>query len=156
MLQAWISPIDWHNPNRWAVYSHTLPMAPPDQQPSWIGYCRAPDVLQAPDARLAAAWLQQVAPYPQVQLTVHTLHDTGREAMREALRMIRLYKPPVNGAEPLPAPGNTRRVQCMETGEIFDSAADVCRKYGIHKSQFSVYMSRKDGKRLRGLSFVYC
>jgi len=150
VLTATLNPQHWHNPNQWAVYAHLN-----GNVLLWVGYCRAPDVLQAPDARDSAAWMDEVAPLPHVTLAVLSLHETGLEAMRAAGTAIRTHRPPVNGLTPLRGPGNMRRIKCEETGAIFGSAADACRTYGIHKSQMSVYLSRRDGKKLKGLTFRY-
>ena len=157
MFSARINPQEWANPNQWAVYGHTVPtLGPQDEWPVlWIGYCRAGDVLMAPDARVTGAWLAILAGRSDLLLTVYSLHESGHHAMREALRLIRLHRPAVNGQEKLHGPGNRRPVRCEETGELFECAADACRKYGIHKSQMSVYLTRRDGRKLKGLTFVY-
>lgn len=151
ILAAHINPADWYNPNRWAVYQHSSVAG----ALLWIGYCRAPDVLQAPDARDSADWVAQVGTAPALALHVLSLHDTGSQAMREAMRLIRLHRPPANLSGGVRAPGNQRRVECVDTGAIYDSAAEACRIHGIHKSQMSVYLQRRDGRKIRGLTFRY-
>ena len=147
-------PSVFDNPNQWAVYSHTLFGEP---NPAWIGYCRLADVFLSPDARESAAWRAQVLPVAGgIRLRLHSLHRTGKDAMRECLTMVRRYKPPVNGAEPPRSPAGHRRLRCIDTGVEYESAAAACRAHGLHQSQMSSYLNNRNSKHIGGLRFEWC
>lgn len=153
-MRTTIDPRTWSDPNQWAVYSHALPAAP--DTPLWVGYCRAHDVLACPDARVSPAWREALGAQPALVVTVHSLHNSGHHAMRAVLRLMRAARPLVNGTVPDAPIGNCRPVRCIETGEVFESCAALARRTGIHASQLSVYLQRRDGRALRGLHYEYC
>lgn len=147
------SPSDFRNPNRWVVYSHTLdPMAWPGL-PAWIGYCRLADVLISPDAHAVQEWRETVLTAPVVRLTVLSDHETEPQAMRAALAMVRHHRPPINVTSGPHGPGTARRVMCVDTGAVYDSAAAAARAHGVFESQMSVYLNRRTAGTLRGLTF---
>lgn len=48
------------------------------------------------------------------------------------------------------------RVVCISTGERFNRAVDVCKRYGISPAQISAHLSRRKGyNNVRGLKFAY-
>ncbi len=49
--------------------------------------------------------------------------------------------------------GNRRKVRCIETGEIFDSAQDICKKYGIKIN--TIYAACRRGSLCKNMHFEY-
>lgn len=148
------NPATFDNPNQWAVYSH---FRFGEANPAWIGYCRLADVFLSPDARESTAWRDQVMTCPGgIRLALHSLHHSGKDAMRECLTLVRRYRPPVNGSEPPRAPAGHRRVRCIDTGVVYDSAAAACRAHGLHQSQMSTYLNNRTSKHIGGLRFEWC
>lgn len=150
ILDALFTPASFIDPNGQAVYSHTLPHGP---GPAWIGTCRAADLLLAPDALLVPAWRQTVQPVHGVRLTVLSLHPTAHEAQRATLAAVRLHRPPVNlQAGPIGS-GVGRAVLCVETGVLYDTAAECAKAHGFFESQLSVYLNKRKPGTLRGYTF---
>lgn len=51
---------------------------------------------------------------------------------------------------------NDKRIVCLQTGEIFNSASDICRKYEINPGQLSAHIRGVHGyKTVKGMTFVY-
>lgn len=51
---------------------------------------------------------------------------------------------------------NEKRIVCLQTGEIFNNASEVCRKYEINHGQLSAHITGKQGyKTVKGMTFVY-
>lgn len=49
-----------------------------------------------------------------------------------------------------------RRIFCETTGEMFDNASDICRKYNINNGQLSQHLKGMDGYKLvHGMRFLY-
>lgn len=51
---------------------------------------------------------------------------------------------------------NEKRIVCLQTGEIFNNASDVCRKYEINHGQLSDHIRCvRNRKTVKGMTFVY-
>lgn len=146
-------PSMFQNPNRWCVYGHTTHPFEWPGVPLWIGFCRLADVLSSPDAYAVQEWREIMLAAPVVRLTVFSDHPTEQQAMRAALAMIRHHRPPLNLNSGPTGPGTARRVLCVDTGAVYESAAAAARAHGIFESQMSVYLNRRTAGTIRGLTF---
>lgn len=145
------NPKDYTDPNRWVVYSQTLSG---HTSPAWIGYCRTGDLIMTPDAYASPAWRATVLQAPGVTLAVLSLHDVEQAAMRACSAAVRTYQPHVNLETGATGSGRGgRRVQCVETGQIYDTAAAAAEAHGIFASQMSVYLNRRNGGKVKGWTF---
>ncbi|NUM72768.1 hypothetical protein HUU40_00260 [candidate division KSB1 bacterium] len=148
-LSLQFNPELFRDPNRFCVYVHGLPEMPV----AWVGFCRVADVLISPDAYASQAWRDTALTAPLISLTVTDVCETEGEAMRAALRLVRMYQPPINLRSGPVSSRSGRKVMCLETGVTYDTAAAAARANGLFESQLSVYLNRRSTGKIRGLTF---
>lgn len=51
---------------------------------------------------------------------------------------------------------NDRKIVCVETGEVFNNAREICRKYNINPGQISSHLNGRCGyNKVHGMTFEY-
>lgn len=122
----------------------------------YAGYCRLTELFRAPDAHRNVVWRAVVMPSNEVEVMV-TNTFYGEHAMRKAMDAARAFAKQFNpvcniNAQIVPS---KQVIKCVETGQVFQTAAEVCKLYGMHASNFSVYLNRAEpGAKIKGLTFV--
>ncbi len=129
----------------WSVYTMTDPTT---QEIEFVGHCKLVDVLKTPDVR----GIPQFNPNRFYALEVISIHKNGAEAAREAsIVAAKLNRPKLNQSMAL-----TRHcpIECVETGQQWQNATEVCRQQGIAQSALSNHLNNKPGYvTVRGLTY---
>lgn len=135
--------------NKAVVYQHTL-----NGVVIYYGVCNFYEVLYCPDAKQNSAWVRMTRELGTV-LTIEILQIC--EGITDALRFRSVYMRK-NGSPICNATGGkiayTKRIRCIETGEIYESAAAAARLTGVAQGNLSKHLNNNPGyKRLKGLTF---
>lgn len=126
----------------YAVYVHRDAT---DKTIHFVGCCTLDKLFTSPDARSNKQWLQMYgnsgAAY---ELEVITLSNNMKEAYSEQRRLIQIYDPICN-RRGFWLDTRHMRVQCVETGEIFDTATECAAAHSITASALSNHLRQKRG-----------
>lgn len=126
----------------WSVYTMTA------DEIEFVGHCKLVDVLKTPDVR----GIPQFERGKQYQIEVTSVHNNAAEARIAASKLTtQLNRPKLNQSMAL-----TRHcpIQCVETGQQWDSATDCVKQQGIKGSALSNHLNNKPGHRtIRGLTY---
>jgi hypothetical protein len=129
----------------WSVYTMTDPTI---GEIIFVGHCKLSDVLKTPDVR----GIPQFDPNRLHMLEVISIHRTAAEARVVSSKLItQLNRPKLNQSMAL-----TRHcpIECVETGQRWQNATEVCRQQGVHSSALSNHLNNKPGyKTVSGLTY---
>ena len=119
----------------WCCYSHSV-----DGIPIFIGVCRFQEVLQSPDAQRNTAWVKNYGAQP---ITINVLHISVSYSevytFRNQITRTTLVYCNRHGREAR----HFTAIRCIETGQVWKNAADVCREFGFNKGNFSMHLNRR-------------
>lgn len=112
----------------------------------FIGVSPLLDLYRFEDARRNSLWSSIFElPNAVIDMQVVGITDNQREAYREQQRLIAAYKPACNRKGYYVS--NNVAVRCIDTGEIFESAAACARAHNIANSALINHLNEKVGHR---------
>lgn len=142
----------------YCVYSHEIPQLDPNDVTKaisltvWIGHCKYNEFLLSPDARRNSEWTKHVRNAMSVTVKVLSVHATAVEASNAAFALVRVQRPHCNvhGHQP----SRVAPVECLDTGEIFETASAAALFYGMSQSAMSNHLRGRIGyKTVHGKTF---
>jgi len=134
-----------------AIYTHS----DIDGKVQYVGVTPLSMLFTLHDAQCNSLWPDKFgAPLTTLELKVIALTASEKEAYLEQRRLIALHNPECN-KKGFYADPRQQQVQCIETGEIWETAADACRAHGLSTSALSNHLNRKPGHRtIKGRTYV--
>lgn len=135
--------------NKAVVYSHTL-----NGVVMFYGVCNFYEVLYCPDAKQNSAWVKMTRELGTfVTLEILQVCETITEALRFRSSYMRKKGSPIcnlTGGKI----SYSKKIRCVETGEIYENASTAARLTGIAQGNLSKHLNNHPGyKRLKGLTF---
>jgi len=109
----------------------------------YVGCCRLTELFNVPDARANVLFDEVFGPDKSLILRMINMHDDKNKAMSAQRKLIHEYSvPEMNQVSSL-----TRhaKIECINTGEVFDNAAHVCRAHGLPQPALSNHLNNKSG-----------
>lgn len=118
----------------------------PDGEVVYIGATRLKDAITLN----AFNFRPEFDPSADYELELLESYNNRYEATRAQQAYMTLYGVPVFNR------ACKRVVRCITTGEVFNTAVEACRRYGIEQSNMTHHMAGHLGfKSLKGLEFKY-
>jgi hypothetical protein len=124
--------------------------------PQYIGVTPLHEVFTLQDARCNSMWGDIFARDRTSVLEIRVLATTTieREAYDEQRRLVLQHRPVCNIKGRWIDP-KRQRVECVQTGEIFDNASDAAKAHNVAYSQLSNHLNSKPGHRtVKGRTYV--
>lgn len=118
----------------------------------FVWYCKFTDILELKECRKNPAFERD---------QIHTIqivswYRTVREANIAYLQIVKTWKdwPILNYTNHIN--NHKNRIRCNQTGEIFHTHAEACRRHNLNASQLSQHLRRNPGfKSIKGMTFEY-
>lgn len=118
--------------------------------PCFVFFDKLTDIVCLSSLKKSALFRSDV----KYELELVSHHRTRLEAENALNRAVGVKFPSYNLQ--LMAFNHKMRVLCVETGEIYNSAAEIIRKFGFNQAALSNHLNRKSGYRqVKGFRFVY-
>lgn len=98
-----------------------------------------------------------VDPEQTYQVVLHSAHDKEGDAYNQIGKIVKMYCPTYSPPWQYTTSMNRYiKVQCDQTGEVYNSASHACQTLGIPQSRMSQHLSRRPGyKTIKGMTFSY-
>lgn len=140
----------------WVTYLHEL-LDPNtgEFKPFYAGACRLCDVFASPDAQKNSAWKEYMNANPDAiyRIRVMNIEQTERFAASNILTLRKAFNPYCNAHGIFE--NRNSRVQCIETGIIYNSSAEACRALDLSSSALSNHLAGRTGfKTVKGYTFT--
>lgn len=134
----------------YAIYSH----ADINGQIKYIGVCPLSELFQMTDATANSLWHDHFGtPLTTLEIRVIALTASETEAYREQMRLINVHSPVCN-RKGFYIDAKKQRVECIETGELFENAAAAARAHGVSHSALTNHLNRRAGhKTVKGRTY---
>lgn len=133
----------------YCCYSHTI-----GDEIMFIGVCRTHEIFFAPDARKNSEWKKVFANQQILELKMHMI-GSSLDCQRFRETWMRTFKrrPRCNLFGHMTE--RFSKIQCVETGEIFESQVAVCLAVGVATSQMSNHIRGVPGHRtIKGRRYI--
>jgi hypothetical protein len=140
--------------NLWVTYLHELPDGNGGYIPFYAGVCRLSEVFSSPDASMNSEWKKYFDEHPNAEyrLRVMNYEESENAAITHILPIRRMFNPHCNAIGVYD--GRNARVECLETGIIYNSASEACRTLNLSQSALSNHLNGRVGyKKVRGMTF---
>lgn len=139
--------------NAYCVYTHSITHPDGRNELIYVGSCRTVDLMRAPDARRNSKWreIMRNPAFHIITIEIRAFYEHRNIAVLEAERLGIHLKAICNTTDTRDKP---QTIRCVETGEIFETAAQACKEYDIKPSAMSNHLNNKQSYRtVRNLTF---
>lgn len=122
----------------------------------YVGVCQICDVMAAPDARANSEWLEIMgAPTRPILRTTIVFISDGPLDAQDKRRALRHQLKPICNIKGVDASRYKRqKIECVNTGERYDTATEAARATGVSASNLSNHLNGKPSfKTVKGLTF---
>ena len=135
----------------WAIYTHS----DINGVVHYVGVTPLSKLFTLEDATCNSLWTDYFGtPITTLEIKVIALTPNETEAYREQMRQVALHNPICN-KKGFYVDVKRQQVKCIETGEVFSSAAEAARMHGLSNSALVNHLNRKSGHRsVKGRTYI--
>lgn len=140
----------------WCAFEHHVQLeADKPPQIIYVGISKLTDVYKLAECRVNSEWSRMFRGGGHVMVRIIAIGEDRTETLKYAMRHMKALDPiPVCNAKGVSTRGLTRRVKCLNDGEVFASQKQAAEAYGLYPSSLSRHLQGATHV-VNGLMFEY-